>query len=696
MNPWGCGYSTPGYFPLDKYSPGCSEASPGKTYDREDCMQWNYTQNGNRNNNGPTQSCIDERKHNYNFSLAGSGEFKYNKNSNDKFKFVGDDDMWIFIDGVLFEDPERGTHADLGGVHLGAPAEIDINRLAEIRKDWPGHNWADGSPHAINFFYAERGADDSNLYLEMSLSGLKPPRFGAPYIMEVTTIQSTDGTSTTTIYVNNKLDRDHFNKLIRGDEWGEKFPIIMHKAGQNDLWGFKFSEAIGEPVDAGSKGYAYTIVGTLCKTSTDCSPSYSFNSGDSLSFNIVGWEEIANGRFIDHGFVLSPNVEDDWLLIRSEAGNKANKLAWGRNTTKLPPIKFEPDVVDKDPKKPPFNIDQWFTGDPNGGPGSGGIGNVGAGDFGGGGDFPKITWIWDPKTGTMEKMEADKGKNDGTVHGFGGKGSPIPPSRAGELILTSYPNSGNEGYAEWLKNDEAQRLFGVPPKVKGPSEPFGVADPSVEQPTGGYMFVKNGFPGESSVGTVKVAPTRCVQDGDPEKPKINCLNFSLVARQPFKLAVTVYDQLGNFVTQYREEVTEQEFRSAVQAPTYLPGFTSNYSDQCREPDISKEGSANGDFGKPDMAVANGMVKVNVNVYPFAADGRRFGNGVYILKIDRVDMPYEGCVNMAGNQSFMGKESFPFVRYHADMKYGWMRSAGGSNENGNKNQDNPAAKRGRWF
>ncbi|MDR2732816.1 MAG: hypothetical protein LBB36_06320, partial [Fibromonadaceae bacterium] len=76
-----------------------------------------------------------------------------------------------------------------------------------------------------------------------------------------------------------------------------------------------------------------------------------------------------------------------------------------------------------------------------------------------------------------------------------------------------------------------------------------------------------------------------------------------------------------------------------------------------------------DFGNEDVITINGLVKVNVNVYPFSVNGRRFGNGVYILKVDKVDLPYKGCMNAGGTAVL---DSIPFIRHHADVKMGWMR------------------------
>ncbi|WP_461252193.1 hypothetical protein, partial [Treponema sp. R8-4-B8] len=73
----------------------------------------------------------------------------------------------------------------------------------------------------------------------------------------------------------------------------------------------------------------------------------------------------------------------------------------------------------------------------------------------------------------------------------------------------------------------------------------------------------------------------------------------------------------------------------------------------------------------NVLTTNGLVKVNVNIYPFSKDGRRFGNGVFIAKIDRVDLPYEGCMNNEGVPMFINAD---YTRYHAEQKFGWMRAS----------------------
>jgi len=681
-----------GFFPLDKYDGKKDNNGNYLTWNRQSFNMWcdnrNYPDNdcsrwGNFNlpNDNPARnpnaaidaaknnSSLKKKLHNYGFSAAGSGQFKYDASQKDIFKFIGDDDMWIFIDGELV--------ADLGGVHLAAPANINIQNHAYKK------NWKDGSTHVVNFFYMDRNTDGSNFKLEMKLSGLAAARFGAPAIKKAETEQKTDGSSSTVIYVNNKLDETSIRQFISG-EGKDLFPIVIKK-GDNNLYGFKLEEISGPK--STSEGYAYIITGKVCSNKTNCGAPLIINSGDSLSFNVL-YDDLKNeGKPFD-GLELP---DERWYIKTANTNAPATKVNWALNTTSMPSIVFKPDIADNDVKKPNFPVDDWFTGNPNGGKGNGGGQfSVGGSDLGTNfgntkGLFPSIRQIWDNKKG--ELIDLPNGRDNNTVHGFGTKGTPIPLNRTGELILTAYPNASSnvngKPYSEWYADDSvSQKLFGLPPMPKD-DKLFGIADPTVPQTYGGYMFVKNGFKEESSVGGIQVAPTRCIADRDVlvngKAPRINCLNFSLTAKQPFQLSVTVYDQLGNFVTQYRETVNETEFRSVVQGPTFIEqGSTKPSSGSSGYVQPTNKGQSNecdyptsqNDFGKKNIITTNGLVKVNVNIYPFSKDGRRFGNGVYILKIDRVDFPYEGCMNSAGSSLWIEEK---FVRYHADTKFGWMRT-----------------------
>jgi len=601
--------------------------------------------------------------HNYGFTIAGSAQFTYVVGNDDNLSFRGDDDMWIFIDGELV--------VDLGGVHEKVDGSFRVDSIAQAR------GWADKSIHAFNFFYAERQTVESNLKLQFRLTDISESRYGEPYIKKaVTTVEG--GETKTVIWVNQMLDLESLDKF-KGQN---QFPIVIRKYGASDknVNGYRLESIEYKGVD--TVGYYYVITGNVCADRNDIEcKNLELSSGDSLSFNVRRDDLAGAGGYTNAGNVALPDTS--WY-VKSTSHIPSTKIKWAINETKMGTLPFIPVPGDNNPIKPPFNVDIWFTGNPT---------DAGCADCGvlpdindktlwpGKGTFPNIYQIWDPSAnggkGDMVPVDA----TNKTAHGFGQKGTPIPPQRAGELILTAYPTAGADvningtrvPYEQWSDPESKyQKLFGLPPKQIDENTPYGVANPTAQALDGGYQFVKNGFPGESSVGgRIQVAPTRCFvddfdRDSEDPKPRINCLNFSLPAKQPFKLSVIIYDQLGNFVTQYSEIVTEKEFRSVVQGPNYVPeanAGTVKQTPQCQTPTTSN-------YGKPDVLTTNGWVKVNVNIYPFSKEGRRFGNGVYIAKIDRVDLPYEGCMNNKGS-AVKTKETYK--RYHADQKFGWMRT-----------------------
>lgn len=131
----------------------------------------------------------------HHFGLTLSTNFKMPKDAvvNDKdivFDFTGDDDVWVFIDGVLV--------LDMGGVHgkrsgainfktgevtvdnvassvPGRPASIDtigpVSTIADIfaKQDLTFDN-SENSKHSLSLFYVERGGHESNLSMKFNLA----------------------------------------------------------------------------------------------------------------------------------------------------------------------------------------------------------------------------------------------------------------------------------------------------------------------------------------------------------------------------------------------------------------------------------------------------------------------------------------------------------------------------------------------
>ena len=87
------------------------------------------------------------------------GEFVYDPHANQVFRFEGDDDVWVFINGELV--------IDLGGVHPSKEQFIDLDRL----------DLEAGETYRLDFFFAERHRTQSNFRIvtTLQLTNLDPP-----------------------------------------------------------------------------------------------------------------------------------------------------------------------------------------------------------------------------------------------------------------------------------------------------------------------------------------------------------------------------------------------------------------------------------------------------------------------------------------------------------------------------------------
>jgi len=88
-------------------------------------------------------------RHNYHMTFELHLEFKYHPG--DVFTFIGDDDIWVFVDNKLA--------LDLGGTHNEVTGQIMLDTLG----------LTDGQTYPLAFFWSERHVTGSNLRIETSL-----------------------------------------------------------------------------------------------------------------------------------------------------------------------------------------------------------------------------------------------------------------------------------------------------------------------------------------------------------------------------------------------------------------------------------------------------------------------------------------------------------------------------------------------
>ena len=124
------GTATVGFYPLDKLG---------------------YEQSGLL-----TKTSAIDATHNGGFTLRGESQFVYNKDSNLYFTFTGDDDVYMYINGVLA--------LDLGGAHGRNSKTVNLNDL-----DATKYGLKEGQVATFTFFYMERCSDASTFGIKTNM-----------------------------------------------------------------------------------------------------------------------------------------------------------------------------------------------------------------------------------------------------------------------------------------------------------------------------------------------------------------------------------------------------------------------------------------------------------------------------------------------------------------------------------------------
>lgn len=90
-------------------------------------------------------------QHNFHFSFELHTSFVYDASANQKFTYIGDDDVWVYVDGKL--------GIDLGGVHSAVTQCLELDRMG----------LEDGEEYELSFFFCERHRTQSNFRIETNI-----------------------------------------------------------------------------------------------------------------------------------------------------------------------------------------------------------------------------------------------------------------------------------------------------------------------------------------------------------------------------------------------------------------------------------------------------------------------------------------------------------------------------------------------
>lgn len=566
---------------------------------------------------------------NYGFTMMGYAAFKYKKGQGEIFKFTGDDDMWIFVDGVLV--------VDLGGTHLAATGTADMDYLSgyktgvaalgghahgcfpndpmvdscAVKLDPNDQTWADQSWHHIHFFYADRQTDGSNLRIRSSLSELAPSRFGQPAANNVSVKNERDPVTgqtvqTVSMLLNTALDNEtegHLNPAISGKS---PEPSILVMRTEKDpvtgatvvnVYGY-YIESISSPEDKGAKGVLYQMTGTLRRADGSAVEGGILGS-DLIAFNFPKTEEIAGDEELMAVYAAGiPEIPGAGASVWAQIMDWSSKISYSIRSTSGKAVVGPPDT--------PTDAD-WAAVEfiPSSGT-----------KF-----APPDTTITRPDFGpVLENLKSQAGSED------------LGVKFTGDLVLTPLPITAGGGdptkIVEAEYKEEYEQFVSSDPK-----------DPAIKASRS--VFVGGSGNGNSG---------NCFAN---ENGIESCTNFSVVISGPSRINVRVFDHMGHFVSQFQQVITEEMLHTALGENS----MKKTCNDKAQK--------------KHDVYGETGYMLLSAKMYPVSSKGRLLATGPYVYQVTVVKEKYASCIVSGGSPQWLPvdyeRTSETYVRGYRRLK-----------------------------
>ena len=560
---------------------------------------------------------------NYAFTMMGYASFKYKAANQvptpEVFEFAGDDDMWIFVDGVLV--------VDLGGTHLSAPGKVNIQTLAQYNhgchvgeplasytncngaSDATG--WADDTWHHLHFFYADRQSDGSNIYIRTSLADLAPSRYGQPTVSDVVVKVKEDGTIQNSMFMNVPLADSSLFKLNTSSNLpsivvlrevaavGPDGMPLKTPDGRDSVvtmvYGYYVTK-MDNPVDKGASGMMYQFEGVLKDLNGNVIDG-GLLGGDRIAFN-VPW---------------SQGLEDDGNGGNYSSAEWVQLMAWSKMFSE--------------------SLGGYYV--------ASGLSGIHVGGFDEREKWGSISYTAVAKTPVVPDDPAydrpDFTNEAQALTDIAGS-DVLPTDMTADLVLTPIPAVSGTDPLKWAKDNAevlmASHAQGATNYAPGTSVVYGA--------------------GQNENKTL------CYNDGSAnipgKKSNESCTGWSFPTTQPFHVNIRVFDHLGHFVNQYNKRVTTEEFENA------LNGLRSS---------TKSSGLKTSSCGDTPMYGSTGAMLATIKMYPVTDKGRLLATGPYIYQMTVVKDAYTYCYASNGNNPTI--MTMPFQRTTETIRRGYRRT-----------------------